>query len=192
MLNQTVKRFWNNGQNTHIGKVLTRASGLLLACVIGLGSAAASANTFKELGVYRNWTAVTFTEGNRTTCYMTSKPTKFVPRDKDRHGDVTLYVTHFPGEGVKNEVSLVVGYNWHRNSPVSAQVGGKRTDMYTQDKVAWVTDIKQLPTLVNDMRKGSTIKLTGKSRRGTSTEYTFSLSGFTAAHKAISQACNVK
>ena len=46
--------------------------------------------------------------------------------------------------------------------------------------------------MVEAMRRGATMIVEGISSRGTHTKDTYSLTGFTAAHNAINEACKVE
>ena len=61
--------------------------------------------------------------------------------------------------------------------------------MNTGDKYAWPPEAAVTRRLVKAMRAGRDMVVNGVSTRGTKTTDTFSLLGFTAAHKAISKAC---
>ena len=153
---------------------------------------AAHADDVKRLGVFNDWTAFMLTEGERSSCYMSSQPKTYVPKDKNRHGDVGLFVAHFPGETQKHEVSLTVGYNWHANADVIAQIGKQRFEMMIEGKSAWALNPDDQDKLITALRRGATATISGKSRKGTTTRYSFSLTGFTKAHNAINKACGVK
>ncbi len=151
----------------------------------------ASASEIKSLDAFDDWQTSVFIESARKTCFMKSAPFTYVPSQKNRHGDVMLYITHFPGKGAKNEVSIMVGYKWKAEASITLQIGTKKFPMFSQDKLAWLIDTRQLPAAINAMRRGSKAKIMGQSIKGTKTEYTFSLKGFSAAHKAINTYCKV-
>ena len=70
---------------------------------------------------------------------------------------------------------------------------GKRTfQLFTNADTAWARNKKDDAALVRAMRAGSRMIVTGTSSRGTKTKDTYSLSGISAAHKAIGKACKVK
>ena len=58
--------------------------------------------------------------------------------------------------------------------------------------VVFMTAYGTVETAVDAMRKGSKLQVKGMSARGTETADVFSLAGFSAAMKAISDACGVK
>jgi hypothetical protein len=71
-------------------------------------------------------------------------------------------------------------------------IDGKQFSLFTDDDTAWGGDAKVDSALVAAMKAGATMIVKGTSARGTLTTDTYSLAGFTAAHKAIDKACDVK
>ncbi|MCP1336610.1 invasion associated locus B family protein [Futiania mangrovi] len=171
-----------------LGKVLRGAlaagTGLLIA-----GQAAAAGPEL--LGNFRDWTAFAMTDGGQKTCWMATKPVEALP-DNVRRGDIYLMVTHRPGQSVKNEVSVITGYTYEPGSSVTATVGTDNWSLFTQGDGAWLRDAVEEQRLVEAMKRGANIRVKGRSNRGTDTTDTYSLIGFTAAHKTISEACGVR
>ena len=64
-----------------------------------------------------------------------------------------------------------------------------KADLFTEQDGAWAYDSKQDDAIVASMKRGSSLTLNARSGRGNATSYRFSLSGFTAAHNAITNAC---
>jgi len=126
------------------------------------GATAASAQDVTVIGTHGVWTAYSYKEDSGIVCYMASEPTK-AEGNYTRRGDVFALVTHRPSEDSLDVVSIVAGY--------------ANRDEAT-DK-----------TIVKAMVRGSKLTVKGTSGRGTLTTDTYSLSGFTAAHKDITAAC---
>jgi hypothetical protein len=104
---------------------------------------------------------------------------------------------------VRNEVQTVVGYPLRPTSDSffhSATVDGKRYSMRSmadeagtnenESEAAWIASTEDEPGLVEALKKGSKLVVTGTSNRsGIELSDTYSLSGFTAAMSAIDKAC---
>ncbi len=73
-----------------------------------------------------------------------------------------------------------------------ATVDGKAYELFTQGENAWLEKPADETRMVEAMKAGSTLTVVGKSNRGTTTTDRYSLTGFTAAHNAISKACGVQ
>ena len=79
-----------------------------------------------------------------------------------------------------------------RDFTVNAMAFALAPDQWSQvlDPVGGRRDLDA--KLVRAMRRGKKLMIRGVSQRGTKTTDRFSLTGFTAAHKAISKACKAK
>jgi hypothetical protein len=102
---------------------------------------------------------------------------------------VFFFVSTRPGEKVQAEPSVIVGYTFKTDSKVTVTVDGANFTMFTQGEGAWIENEGDEDRLVNAMRAGSNMKVVGESTRGTSTTYTYSLSGVTAALNESSTIC---
>jgi len=151
----------------------------------------AAAQGIKRLGDFDDWSSFQFTENGNKACYMASQPKKAEGNYKKR-GDVYAIVTHRPGEKLRDEVSILAGYSYKKDSEVQVAIGKAKFALFTQEDGAWAKDKKSDTTLVKAMIKGSTMVVKGTSTRGTKTTDTFSLKGFTKAYEAIGKACGVK
>lgn len=155
-------------------------------CVI-VGAAAAD----KVLGLYGDWGAQTFTEGKNTGCSIWSQPTKDEGKYKQR-GPIYAYVTHRPWDKRINEVSIAAGYAFKKDSTVQVRIGGEKFTLFTDGETAWSRSPKEDKQLVDAMKRGNAMVVTGTSSKGTQTTDSYSLNGFGKAYEAIAKACKVK
>jgi len=161
----------------------------LLSLVLAFALAApALAQGTERLGDFQDWSAFRFEESGKPVCYMASRPKKS-EGNYSKRGDVYAIITHRPAEGTFNEVSIVAGYSYKKDSTVEMKVGDVKKTLFTQDDAAWAADKETDQELVQAMIRGHTMVVTGTSSRGTATTDTFSLLGFTKAHDAIDKAC---
>ncbi len=142
------------------------------------------AQTPTEIKKYKAWVAYSYNQDGNKICYILSVPTKKEPADRD-HGDIFFLVSQKPGQNVSYEPQVEVGYPFKSGSKVIVDIDGKTFTMFTKGKNAWVENAAQEPALVKAMRAGQSMSVSGKSRRGTGTSYTYSLSGVTAALEEI-------
>lgn len=137
------------------------------------------------------WGAFSLTEDKGKVCYMAGQPKTSLPAGVKR-GPIWLLITHRPYKKVKGEVGFYSGYPFKAGSTVTIDVDGRKFELYTVDDTAWVEDFKVEAALVAAMRAGKKMVIRGISKRGTKTTDTYSLNGFTSAHRAINRACKVK
>ena len=167
---------------------------LIMAALAVFFAVANGAQAAKPKGLLKNpglWGAFKLKEGKGLACYMAGQPKNSKPAGVKR-GPIWLLVTHRPHKKVKGEIGVYVGYPLKTNSIVTVDVDGQKFKLYTEDDTAWVESGKAEAKLVAAMRKGRKMTVRGTSKRGTKTTDSYSLKGFTRAHKAINRACKVK
>ena len=96
-----------------------------------------------------------------------------------------LYLTHRPYENVTNELNFVAGFDFAPDQPATLTVGGKSFDLFTQKDSAWLLDASQNDNLAGALRAGNQVIVEGATSTGIAVTETFSLSGATAASRAI-------
>lgn len=161
--------------------LLTAAMALVLA-------GPALAQTPSSLGKYNDWTAWSYSGQNGKVCYIYSKPSELLPKDLN-HGDVSFFIRTSPEEGISHEANFVAGYSFQDNSTVTVEIDGRKFQMFTQGDSAWLVNAAEEAELLESMRSGRQMTVTGKSRRGNDTTYRYSLSGVTAASDKITKEC---
>lgn len=139
----------------------------------------------KKIDQFNAWGTYADASQNPKICYALSIPTQKQPADRD-HGDIYFFVSQKPGENVSYEPQFIAGYNFAENSKVTVQVGDKSYTMFTRGKSAWMENAAEEPAIVTAMKAGADMTVTATSKRGTQTQYTFSLRGITNALNSIS------
>jgi hypothetical protein len=144
----------------------------------------------KLLGQYGEWGAYTASPNGKKLCFALAKPGSSQTTPANRPRDPAyLFISTRPGEKVKDEVSLIIGYPIKPNTEVTAAVGATSFALYTQEDGAWIKNAPDEPKMVDAMRKGSDVVVKGESGKGTKTTDTFSLKGITQALDRIGQEC---
>ena len=165
---------------------------LLFALAVPAMVAPARAADTDQLGVFRDWTAYTAPTPQGKVCYALSNPIASLPKKLARDKAYVI-ISVWPGRGVHDELEIVPGYLYRDGEPVFAQVGANRTEFFTRNDgksgSAWVKDINDESALVAAMRGGSTLTVSGVSKKGTKTTDTYSLSGIAGALDRAHQAC---
>jgi hypothetical protein len=82
---------------------------------------------------------------------------------------------------VNGQVTFTGGYPFASGSTVSMDVSGTVFQLFTEGEWAWPATPEDDARIVAAMKAGSQAILTGQSGRGTVTQDSFSLLGFTAA-----------
>ena len=145
----------------------------------------------KELAKFNDWTAFAEGEGKNLACMAVSKPKK-AEGNYSRRGDIFAIVTHLPGQNNWNEFSIVAGYNFQPNSNPDVTIGDMKFQLFTSGSRAWSFSPSEDDKIVKYLKNSMKMKVVGTSSRGTITNDTYSLVGFSKAYQKINEACNKK
>jgi uracil-DNA glycosylase len=151
----------------------------------GLGPPAA-AQTGKWLATFSDWSSYMAEEPKGKICFAASQPKSQEPKNLNREPPF-FYISAWPREGVKSEVSIKIGYPFKKGSEATVTVGSTAFKLFTQNDRAFVGDAAQEQKLIEAMKKGSTMQVQGTSERGTMVTDTFSLSGLAQAMQSLSE-----
>ncbi len=168
---------------------MTRA---FTVAVLSFGASASLAQeSSNRVATMTDWSV--FTEENPKECWGVSSPKESVnSRDGQpvsvRRGDILLFVT-YRGDGSAGEISFAGGYPFASGSKVTVQVDGNSYDLFSDGEWAWPGTKEDDAAILAALKKGSTALITGRSGKGTQTEDTFSLRGFTAAMEEAAKRC---
>ncbi len=147
-------------------------------------------NEPRLLGQYGEWGAYTASPNGKKLCFALAKPGSSQTTPPNRPRDPAyLFISTRPGEKVKDEVSLIIGYPIKPNTEVTAAVGATSFVLYTQEDGAWIKNAPDESKMVDAMRKGADVVVKGESGKGTKTTDTFSLKGITQALDRVGQEC---
>ena len=145
----------------------------------------------KELAKFNDWTAFAEGEGKNLACMAVSKPKK-AEGNYSRRGDIFAIVTHLPGQNKWNEFSIVAGYNFQPNSNPDVTIGDIKFQLFTSGSRAWSFSPSEDDKIVKYLKNSMNMKVVGTSSRGTITNDTYSLVGFSKAYQKINEACKKK
>ncbi len=142
------------------------------------------------LGQFGDWGAYTATAGGRKVCYALAKPASAQTSPANRPRDPAyMFVSTRPAENVRNEVSIVVGYPFKPASEASVDIGSAKYAMYTQNDGAWIKNAAEEARMVEAMRRGSEMVVSGESGRGTKSTDRYTLRGLAQALDRVAQEC---
>jgi len=168
--------------------------GLAVATAIVTGAAAlAQEESSNRVAANTDWSV--FVEEDPVQCWGVSAPkTEEFFRDGNpvsaSTGEVLLFVSYQPDEGVEGQVSYNGGYPFDDGSTVTVEIGGDSFEMFTEGEWAWAASPEDDAAIVAAMKRGAEAELTGVSGRGTRVVHTFSLLGFTAAVEDAGSRCS--
>lgn len=140
-----------------------------------------------SIGTFNDWQAATLTESGKKVCYAFTRAGRSQPSIANR-GEVVLTVTHRPGS--RDQVAVRAGYTFPSGAEpagtVEASSGNATLAFFTAGDAAFVRD---RPEAIQAFQRGRALKMQAPGPRGGTVTDTFSLLGFSAAYRAISDAC---
>ena len=136
-----------------------------------------------------------FTASEPTECWGVTAPKETVnTRDgivvAARRGEILLMVFYRPSAGVAGQLNFTGGYPFASGSTVNLNIDGTEFELFTEGEWAWAATPAEDAKIVTAMKRGSQAIATGRSSRGTTTQDTFSLLGFTAAVEDAEKRCS--
>jgi invasion protein IalB len=140
-------------------------------------------------GAFNDWSLYGLQENGNPVCYLSSgleRSSDNVPRKRP----AVVLITNRPAEGRKGVVSVDPGYIYEDGSQVLMSIGRRQFHLYTKGGQAWAEDGDDVQ-IIQAIRTGSTLVITGRMKSGTATTDTFSLRGFGMALAALDRACPV-
>ena len=175
-------------------RTLIRLPALAAAlAVAGAAGAALAASPPKQIGSFGDWSAWEIVDGKNKVCYIATKPKTSDDKGLKRT-TVQIQVSNRTADKVKNEVGVYVGYPIRPNTKVTATVDAEAFDLVPSTQkgyreTAWIHEAARERQFVEAMVKGSALKVAATPEKGSATTDTYSLSGVTAALKAIADRC---
>lgn len=170
----------------------TVLAGAVLAALLSATTITAQETTDNRVAAETDWSV--FEETDPVECFAVSAPKEQVnTRDGApvavSRGETLLFVFYRPGEGVAGQVTFTGGYPFAPDSTVGLDISGTQFTLFTEGEWAWPASPEEDARIVEAMKRGSAAILTGVSGRGTQTQDTFSLLGFTAATEQAQTRC---
>ena len=121
-------------------------------------------------------------------CYIGSFPIKSDLPETKKRGDNYIIVYKIIGSD-ENIVQVEAGYSYNLDKNINVEIDNSSFNFYsTEDssETAWTDNDKKV---IYAMKKGLSLILQGESSRGTVTNDTYTLKGFTAAINKLNENC---
>ncbi|MBI1366110.1 MAG: hypothetical protein GC153_09175 [Alphaproteobacteria bacterium] len=153
-----------------------------------LAAAPASADEPETIATYKDWSVFTRKVDNDLICYAATEAKDKSPKSVN-HGDIFFLVATWKSGAATEQPSFMAGYNLKDSPPPTIRIDSEKWDMYVSDNEAFIESPKDEKSLISAMRRGSQMRISAISSRGTATSYTMSLQGVSAALDRVAQAC---
>ena len=141
------------------------------------------AEEVKKIGKFKDWETIVIKNDTNLVCFAQSKPVLQSPKSYKR--EARLFVTFRPNEKIANEISMTAGYEFNNENSITAKSGKYKYKFdIAQENFAWMAENKMEKKMINTMKKGSRIMISGYNQKGSQTIDHYSLLGFTKAYGA--------
>lgn len=170
---------------------IVEATQLIAAAYLGLSLSADGSAAATIVNKFNDWTLYSNTDAAGKICFLASAPAATEPAGINRDAAL-LYISAWPKDGVKSEVSIKLGFPARKASDPVAGVSGAIAatfKLFVKDDRAYVLDATQELKLLEAMKKGSKLTIQAVSERGTTVTDTYSLTGISAALQALAGGC---
>jgi len=135
-----------------------------------------------------DWGVYVAGSGKAKACYVLAEPKERAPKTLKRDQGY-VFITQRPGEGVRNEVSVVMGFDVKPDSTPKAAIGSASYPMIAKGGNLWLKNPAQETDFVNALRKSPKLIVTADSLRGNTTTDTYALAGVGAALDRATKEC---
>ena len=122
--------------------------------------------------------------------YALPNQNQFYNHQKKNPREARLFISFRPADKIKDEVSITSGYQYNTQNSITAKSGKNKIKFdVKKENFAWIGDTGLERKMVNVMKKGSRIMITGYNQSGSQTIDHYSLMGFTKAYNTAKKSC---
>lgn len=153
-----------------------------------LATHAAKAEEVTIAAKFDAWTVFLYESGGARLCFAALPPRLSEPTTAKRDA-IYFYATSWPADGVTAEISVKMGYTIKKGSTVTVAAGASAFRLAAKDDRAFLAESAEEKRLVEALRKGGSMTVSGESERGTKTKDTYPLAGAGPALDMVGRGC---
>jgi invasion protein IalB len=166
-----------------LGKLLAVSVLLAASC-----EAAVAAEQMTLASTFGDWSLMTDTNSPHQFCFITSEPKQSQPTDAQRDAP-RAYISAWPKDGIRAEVSFLMGFKIKKGTPGMATVSPAGFRLFGSGDRVYVSDSTRELKLVEAMRKGSALTIAATPATGATVTDTYSLNGVETALQKLQETC---
>ncbi|MGL4444382.1 MAG: hypothetical protein ACRCU1_12190, partial [Alsobacter sp.] len=134
------------------------------------------------------WGAYASDTAKGKVCYVLAQPRERLPKTLTRDPGY-LFVSTRPAEGVRNEVSVVLGFPAKDDSEGTATIGTATFALVAKGAAAWLKNAAEDAAFVEALRRGQSLTVKAISRRGNESTDRYVMAGFAQALDRVRKEC---
>ncbi len=142
----------------------------------------------EQVGTFGDWGAFVSQGAKDKTCYALARPKERSPAGLNRD-PAYVFISTRPGEKVREEVSIIMGFPMKDDGKSKAEVGAASFELVVKGANAWIKNPAEEARLVEALKKGSKLVVRAPSARGRVTTDTYSLAGIAPALEKVQKEC---
>jgi invasion protein IalB len=140
------------------------------------------------LASFGDWGAYAAQRDKSKLCYAMTQPKNREPKNLNRD-PAYLFVSSQPADGVRNEISLVMGFPAKEGVDALAAVGQANFALVTKVANAWIKNPAEEGRVIDALKKGDKLVVRSESKRGSKLTDEYSLKGFNEAFARVQREC---
>jgi hypothetical protein len=161
--------------------------------IAGFALCVSAASAFAQasptlLGNFEAWEAYKNSDARGSVCWAVTQPQTKEPATAKRD-PIYFIITTWPTQNIKNEPSIVIGYQFKDGGNATVEVGSDKFNFFTKADGAWLQNKADEARLITALRGNGEMTVKGFSKRGTLTTDTYSLKGISAALDKVTEGC---
>ncbi len=160
----------------------------ILFLVAATPTRAADAEQMTRASTYGDWALMTDSNNPHLFCFVTSEPKSSQSADAKRQAP-RAYISAWPKDGIRAEISFRMGFRIKKNTPGLATVSPAGFRLFGSGDRAYVSDSTRELKLVEAMRKGSAMTVAATPDSGATVTDTYSLNGLGQALQKLQETC---
>jgi invasion protein IalB len=141
-----------------------------------------------QVGTYGEWGVFVAQGGKDKTCYALATPKDRSPA-KLKRDPAYVFISNRPGESVRSEVSVIMGFAVKPGADVKTDVGGTAFDFVPKGSNAWIKNTAEESQFIDALKKGAKLIVKAPSAKGNVTTDSYSLSGLSQALERVQKEC---
>lgn len=157
---------------------------LAAAVVAGAMPAAADTKLVRKVG---DWRVIAHDGSEGRICFAVATPKSSDPPSAGNGAH--FYVSAWPKEGVRAEISVKTGVALKPGAPASIAIDQTFYKAFSKGDHAFVVDPTDELKLLEAMKKAATVMVVAQSEQGVVSKDTYSLTGISQAIQAVSSGC---
>lgn len=159
-----------------------------VAAAAGFTAPCVNAQNVSKLATMVDWALYTDDASPHLFCFITSTPKSSEPLDAKREAP-RIYISAWPKDGVKGELSVRLGFAVKEAAEVTAAVGTQTFRLFSTGDRAYVEDATAELKLLEAMRKGARLVISATTAGGKAITDNYSLSGLGQAMGELQSTC---